>query len=118
MRKRNIRYSLWLNEKEAERLNKIVNKSGLQREVYLRQLINGLIPTDQPPPNYYNMMNQLREVGKSLSQIAQSAHLLNAIDSENYKKAYDEYKDVVLQIIEAVMLPRKVELWRPPQSGQ
>lgn len=35
MRKRNIRYQLWLDEKEAERFNRLVKRSGLPREVYV-----------------------------------------------------------------------------------
>ena len=41
MRNRNIRIQLWLNKKEADRLDKSVKKSGLSREAYLRHLING-----------------------------------------------------------------------------
>ena len=49
MRKRNIRHQFWLDEKEAEHFERFVKRSGLSRENYLRQLINGLIPTDAPP---------------------------------------------------------------------
>ena len=41
MRKRNIEILFRLNRKEAENLDKRVEKSGLSREAYLRQLING-----------------------------------------------------------------------------
>ena len=40
MRKRNIAILFRLNRKEAEALDKRVKKSGLNREAYLRQLIN------------------------------------------------------------------------------
>jgi|GEM_PF-11623 len=39
MRKRNVRIQLWLNETEAERFNRLVTRSGLSREVYLRQVM-------------------------------------------------------------------------------
>ena len=49
MRKRNIAILFRLNRKEAEALDKRVKKSGLSREAYLRQLINGLVPRNAPP---------------------------------------------------------------------
>ena len=51
MRKRNIAILFRLNRKEAEALDKRVKKSGLSREAYLRQLINGLVPRNAPPPD-------------------------------------------------------------------
>ncbi|MCQ4638671.1 plasmid mobilization relaxosome protein MobC, partial [Anaerovorax odorimutans] len=59
MRKRNIALLFRLNRKEAELLNKKVKKSGLSREAYLRHLVNGLLPNDAPPPDYYAMMQEL-----------------------------------------------------------
>lgn len=49
MRKRNVHVQFWLDKKEAEAFNKKVKRSGLSREVYLRHLINGLVPQDAPP---------------------------------------------------------------------
>ncbi len=44
MRKRNVHIQFWLDRKEAEHLEKLVKKSGLGREAYLRQLIKGAYP--------------------------------------------------------------------------
>ncbi len=85
MRSRNIDISLRLNEKEADKLNRLVKRSGLSREAYLRQLINGLVPRDAPPPDYYAMMKELHAVGRNLNQIAQKAHALGVIDVVRYK---------------------------------
>lgn len=54
MRKRNVHVQFWLDKKEAEAFNKKVKRSGLSREVYLRHLINGLVPQDAPPPAYFS----------------------------------------------------------------
>ena len=109
MRKRNIRYQLWLDEKEAERLGTLVKRSGLCRETYLRQLVNGLVPTDAPPPDYYSMMRELHGIGNNLNQIAQKAHVLNVLDVGRYDEAVKVLDRAVLNITNAVMLPRKIE---------
>jgi hypothetical protein len=109
MRKRNIRYQLWLNEQEAERFNWRVKQSGLSREGYLRQLINNLVPTDAPPPDYFSMMKELRAIGTNLNQIAQKAHVLNVMDVKRYDENIAALNRAVVSITNAVMLPRKME---------
>jgi len=109
MRKRNVHIQLWLNEQEAERFNRLVQRSGLPREVYLRQLINGLVPTDAPPPDYFAMMKELRHIGVNLNQIAQKAHILNALDVKRYDDNVAMLNKAIVEITNAVMLPRKIE---------
>jgi hypothetical protein len=109
MRKRNVRCQLWLYENEAERFNRHVKRSGLSREGYLRQLINGLVPTDAPPPDYFAMMQELRRIGAKLDQIAQTAHMLHTPDAERYNETAAMLDKAVITITNAVMLPRKIE---------
>jgi hypothetical protein len=108
MRKRNIRLQLWLNEREAEEFNSKVKKSGLSREAYLRQLINGLVPLDAPPPDYFAMMKAIRGISINLNQIAQKAHILNVIDVKRYDENVAALNKAVVEITNAVMLPRKM----------
>ena len=109
MRKRNIAILFRLNRKEAEALNKRVKKSGLSREAYLRQLINGLVPKNAPPPDYYFMMRELHRIGNNLNQIAQKAHTLNVVDVKRYDTAVRQFEAAVRKITEAVILPQPME---------
>jgi len=109
MQKRNIEIKFRLDKKEAESLNKRVKKSGLSRESYLRHLIGGLVPTDAPPPDYYAMMKELHAIGNNLNQIARKAHVLNVMDVARYDEAVKVLDKAVLNIANAVMLPRKLE---------
>jgi len=109
MRKRNARIHVRLDEKELEVFNQRVKKSGLSRESYLRHLINDLIPTDQPPPDYFNMMRRLNAIGNNLNQIAQKAHILNSIDAKRYEENVSALDRAIIEITNAVMLPRKME---------
>ena len=118
MRKRNIAILFRLNRKEAEALDKRVKKSGLSREAYLRQLINGLVPRNAPPPDYYSMMRELHQIGNNLNQIAQKAHVLNVIDVQRYDREVRKFRQAVEQITEAVVLPERVEHQRPEQGKE
>ena len=118
MRKRNIEILFRLNRKEAEALDKRVKKSGLSREAYLRQLINGLVPRNAPPPDYYSMMRELHQIGNNLNQIAQKAHALNVIDVQRYDQEVRKFRQAVEQITGAVVLPERVEHQRPEQGKE
>lgn len=107
MRKRNVQVLFRLDRKEAELLNKGVKKSGLSREAYLRQIIQGLTPKDAPPPEYHGMMRELHAIGNNLNQISIKAHTLNVIDVQRYDEAVRLFKQAVERITEAVILPDK-----------
>ena len=109
MRKRNIQIITRLNEEETAHFKKHVKKSGLSQEAYVRHLINGLVPTDVPPSDYFAMMKQLYYIGVNLNQISQKAHVLNVIDTKQYDDNVEMLNKAVVTIIKAVMLPRKIE---------
>ena len=109
MEKRNIEIKVRLNRKEADNLFKRVKRSRLSREAYLRHLINGVVPQDAPPPDYYAMMQQLYHIGNNLNQIAQKAHALNVIDVQRYDAAVSKFEATVKEITEAVVSPRPIK---------
>lgn len=106
MRKRNTHIQFWLNQKEAEALNKNVKRSGLSREGYLRHLITGTVPRDAPPPDYYAMMKEFYRIGNDLNQIAKKAHTLNAVDVQRFDLAVREFETAVKRITETAVLPQ------------
>lgn len=113
MSKRSIEIKVRLNKKEMDSLSKRVKKSGLSREAYLRHLINGCVPRDAPPPDYYDMMRELYRIGNSLNQVAKKAHTLNVIDVQRYDFGVCMFESAVKQITEAVVEPKAIgEEWR------
>ena len=110
MTKRNIEIKVRLNRKEMDALTKRVKKSRLSREAYLRHLINGSIPREAPPPDYYTMMRELYRIGNSLNQVAQKAHTLNVIDIQRYDSSVRQFEAAVKQITDTVVQPAPLEL--------
>lgn len=109
MRKRNVQKIVRLSDEENEQFKSRVKKSGLSQEAYLRHLINGYLPPDAPPPNYYRMMRSLYGIGNNLNQIAQKAHVLNMMDAQRYDRVAQKLDAAIITITEAVVLPRKIE---------
>ena len=109
MRKRNIQIITRLSKEEHQHLCKLVKKSGVSQEVYIRHLINGVVPQDTPPPDYYSMMREFHNIGNNLNQIAQKAHILNVMDVQRYDEAVRRFEKSIKEITGAVLLPRAIE---------
>ena len=108
MPKRNVQIIFRLTREEADALRKRVKKSGVSREKYLRLLLRNLVPTDKPPPAYFAMMRELNAIGNNLNQIAHKAHAIGVIDAKWYIENVVKLDQAIINITNAVMLPRKV----------
>lgn len=109
MTKRPIEIKVRLNQKEADLLNRRVKNSRLSRETYLRQLINGYLPKEAPPPDYYAMMKELHGIGNNLNQIARLAHELKVVDEKRLDSALKELSTATNKIMEATILPQPIK---------
>jgi len=109
MRNGNVLIQFWIPESERDVFDRCVKKSGLSRSAYLRHLIKNLVPTDQPPPDYFSMARTLNAIGNNLNQVAQKAHALNVIDVQWYEENVTALDRAIIEITNAVMHPRKIE---------
>ena len=96
---------------EFERSSQTNLRDRVQRTVvsYLRHLVNGLVPQDAPPPDYYAMMRELHGIGNNLNQIAVKAHTLNVLDVQRYDEACRKIDMAIKKITEAAILPRPMK---------
>jgi len=108
-RMRTTRVRFWLTDEELIRLNNAVKKSGLSREAYIRTVLNGLVPTDKPPPDFFQMIRELHSIGGNLNQIAKRANSTGDVDAARYERNLSELRQATLRIEQAVLEHRKVE---------
>ena len=104
MNKRNVEIKVRLNKKEAEQLDKKVEKSKLSREAYLRHLITGFVPQDAPSPDYFTMMREIHNVRNVLADIAATART-QGLDTERYEAECIKLDKSIKVITDAVLLP-------------
>ena len=105
MRKRNCRVQVRLDRDEYQAFMKSVKKTGLSQEVYLRHLIKGEVPREAPPPEYFDFIRELHNVGNNLNQVAQKAHVLNVIDVKRYDENCRRLEKLIRDVTAAVILP-------------
>lgn len=94
-RKRSYHIQFWLNEKELEKLNTNVEKSGMCREGYLRNLIEGIVPIERPSTELLEFIKELRLIGNNFNQIAMRLNSTNTLDALQYKKNFEWLQDVI-----------------------
>lgn len=109
MRKRNIQIIVRLNAKEQQHLAKQVKKSGLSQETFIRTLINGYVPKELPPPDYYAMTRELHAIGSNLNQLAARANSTGHINRTVFQYEANRLRKAVLDIQAAVTSPEKLE---------
>ena len=107
MLKRNIKITFRLNAKEQQSLVKQVKNSGLSQEAFIRSLINGYVPKELPPPDYYSMMRELHAIGSNLNQIAARANATGHIDRTIFQYEANRLRKALLDIQAAVTSPER-----------
>lgn len=107
MRKRGVRVQVWLNKEENTRLHTSAKKAGLSQGGYLRSLINGYVPKELPPPNYFAMTRELHTIGGNLNQIAAKANATGHIDKTVFQYEANRLRKAVQDIMEAVTAPER-----------
>ena len=107
MRKRGIPILIRLNAQEQQNLAKQVKKSGLSQEAFIRSLINGYMPKELPPPDYFSMIRELHAIGSNLNQIAAKANATGNIDTTVFQYEANRLKRTVQEIQAAVTAPER-----------
>lgn len=98
MRKRDILKTFYVDDEENKRLKQNAKKAGLNESAYIRNLIMGYKPKEQPTENMYEIIKQLQLVGINLNQIARKANALDIIDAPFYKKVYIKWNELAENI--------------------
>ena len=83
MRKRAIKISVRLNEREHEHLKKQARLSGYPMEPFIRALIMGVTLKPRPPDECRELLRELSAIGNNVNQIA---HQMNAYGLETVKQ--------------------------------
>ena len=105
MNNRNYEIKVRLTQAELVHLTRLVRAAA-----YLRHLINGVVPKEAPPPDFFDMVRELHYIGNNLNQIATKAHALNAIDAKHYDDGMRLFEEAVQKILSAVLDPVPMEL--------
>lgn len=94
MRKRNNQITLWLNDDELNKLNRIVEKLPYSRQRYIREAILGGDIYVSPPAEYGEIVRALRIIGSNVHQLLLKAIQIKFIDEVMVSDLYNIVLDM------------------------
>lgn len=98
MRKRNRRFSLWLNNEEFDRLEKDAQIAGLKKEPYIRKLIMGTEIRPRPPDEFAKILRELSAIGNNVNQLAYKANGLGLIYINEVRNVQDALTNLYREV--------------------
>ena len=98
MRKRNRRFSLWLNNEEFDRLEKDAQIAGLKKEPYIRKLIMGTEIRPRPPDEFAKILRELSAIGNNVNQLAYKANGLGLIYINEVRSVQDALTNLYREV--------------------
>ena len=105
MRKRNNSINVRLNDTELEKLNENVLKSGLPREAFIRNVLNGVEIYPAPPVDFFNLIREIRRVGNNINQLVHYANGNGFVESKKLSEHLTELDSI------------EKELWKSFRGG-
>lgn len=105
MRKRNVQILFRLDRKEAQEFDKLVKKSGLSREAFLRAMVAGYQLHEKPDDDFYKIMRELSAIGNRINQLAVKANALGFVDALLLKEEMEKWGRFRLAVQEKYLLP-------------
>ena len=105
MRKRNNSINVRLNDTELEKLNKKVETSGLSRESFIRNVLNGAEIHPAPTVDFFNLIREIRRVGNNINQLVHYANGNGFVESKKLPEHLNELDGI------------EKELWKSFRGG-
>ena len=88
-------------------LKSLAKKTGLSQAGYLRQILRGFVPKEKPPPEYYEMVQELRAIRSDISQITDKLRITGEFSSGEYDNTLRILRESILKIVKAVIVPER-----------
>ena len=101
LRTRNRRFSLWLNDKEFNHLEKQAEIAGLKKEPFIRKLIMGKEIRPRPPDEYVKLLREINAVGNNINQIAHIANAERHISADKIEEVL-KMQDEIMRLVRSV----------------
>lgn len=86
-RKHEVKYRL--NDKEHARFIKMVKKTGLTQQAFIKKTIDGAKLIELPPVDFFEVLKELREIKMHMTFL-----WTNALDSGDYQASRQYYDDI------------------------
>lgn len=106
MASRNNEIKIRLNDDELSLLNDKVIKSGYSRERYIRSLISGIVPRENPPLEYHKLINEFNHIGVNLNQLVKQLYQQPILETD-VRTVLNQLENMIKNLDKQVRTPIK-----------
>ena len=92
--------TLWLTEEEREYIKGQAKRCGYSVQEYLRRLVYDKPIQEKPPPEFHEVLKNLRQINNNMNQVAAKANAMNFIDTAKYWANVSELQRLIGKLVE------------------
>lgn len=110
MRTHTKTFHIRFTEAEYDRLCKYADKAGLPKTTYIRHMINGCRPKENPPMEFWEFKRELHALGNNLNQLTHLAHRVGGIHTAKLDEMKEKFNKLVITISNRMMMPDDLDI--------
>ena len=109
-RTRNNKITVYLNDAELARLNAMVDKTVMNREQFIRTMIERKTIMEAPPAPLFQTVRMMKNVHFNLDRISKNVFLSEPLDEELLRQTLSDLKVCLKEITERCLPPEEREV--------
>lgn len=94
-----------MDEEEFSHFDQLSRDAKIPKEVYIRNLLNGLILKPAPSNEMVEIIRQLRRIGNNINQLSAVANKNGHMDAVLYKENYEQLQKEINEIRDLLQEP-------------
>lgn len=98
MRTRDNKITVYMNDQELARLNALVDKTNLNREQFIRAMVEGLTIKEAPPAPLWQTVCMMKQAAKDMKEIADHSYFSEVSDEELLRKTVKDVQTCVEEV--------------------
>ena len=98
MRTRDNKITVYMNDQELARLNALVDKTNLNREQFIRAMVEGLTIKEAPPAPLWQTVCRMQQAAKDMKDIADHSYFSEVSDEELLRKTVKDVQTCVEEV--------------------
>ncbi len=106
-RTRNNKITVYLSDAELARLNAMVDKTVMNREQFIRAIIEGKTITEAPPAPLLQTVRMMKDTQFNIRKISECALLSRSIDEELLRKTLEDINTCVQEVMARCLPPEE-----------
>ena len=106
-RTRNNKITVYLSDAELVRLNAMVDKTVMNREQFIRAIIEGKTIMEAPPAPLFQTVRMMKNVHFNLERMSKNVYLSEPLDEELLRKTREDMNTCVQEVMARCLPPEE-----------